>query len=421
MTLLNRAILSSLGDVGLMSSGSGRFLMPLKTMFKGIVGDSKLKDLDEQQWIAVRGSTVLDQAEFGNRFEETLPHYVGGTWLRKVQLKVDDVNVLAQFVNLSTPWMLFVRKVVGSQAAHLITEDAGKGWKNIGESVRATYARSGIGEQDLKAIKALIDEFGTIKDAQNRLANTSKWDTKEIHIDNEGKVTLFDRGDPIPKEGKRISGEYLRQDYLRTINRMAGQMFLDPAMGDRPFWMRTSAGRLFSQFQSFTYAAAERWVWPMVQEMKLNAAQSRYVMSLAMVIGLSYFNNWARATLDDKDAAEIRMESGEDIWLAFQNAMRRSPLMVGQMSGIIEAFQGLAGKTVNDVSGLAVFDSRSVKFQHGQGLVGLMGPLFGTTNRIDGFSRRFIQGDFEEGFTGMSKMTPLLGSIYAQAMINYLK
>jgi len=185
--------------------------------------------------------------------------------------------------------------------------------------------------------------------------------------------------------------------------------------------MRTSAGRLFSQFQSFTYAAAERWVWPMVQEMKLNAAQSRYVMSLAMVIGLSYFNNWARATLDDKDAAEIRMESGEDIWLAFQNAMRRSPLMVGQMSGIIEAFQGLAGKTVNDVSGLAVFDSRSVKFQHGQGLVGLMGPLFGTTNRIDGFSRRFIQGDFEEGFTGMSKMTPLLGSIYAQAMINYLK
>lgn len=426
MTLLNRAVLSALGDLQSMASGSGRFVMPIVPMFKqlGRVMGSDLKDADMAQWVAIRGSSVLDQAEFGNRFDpEMTPHYAGGgTYLRSMQLKLEDANVYAQWANMSTPWTLFVRKVAGTEAAKFIRDDALKGWDKLSKGVQEAYASAGIDKADLEAISALAKSSGTIKDGATKLTDTSKWDQKFVVREADGKLRVVDADGPIPVNA--VHGRTLRETYLNGINRLAAQMHLDPAMGDRPFWMRNPMGRMFSAFQSFTYAAAERFVWPMVQDMKMNHAQSRYLYAMAMGIGLSAINVGARDVLDGRDSATRRLlmgdASGEDVWVALQTAVRRSPLMVGQLSQILEGVQGIAGKAINDATGLPVFPPESVKYRHGQGLAGLVGPLPGTLSRVDTIAKKFADGDVEEGLTGMSKMTPFVGAIYSQLLLQYM-
>lgn len=423
MTLLNRAVLSALGDLQSMASGSGRFVMPIVPMMKqmGRVFGSDLKDADLAQWVAVRGSSVLDQAEFGNRFDPDMtPHYAGaGTHLRSMQLKLEDANVYAQWANMSTPWTLFVRKVVGTEAAGFIRKDAAKGWDSLSDGVRVAYANAGIDKADLMAIHALTKEFGTIKDGLTKFANTSKWDTKYVVKQADGSLKVVDAKGPLPTQA--IHGRTIRETYMNGINRLAAQMHLDPAIGDRPFWFRHPLGRLFSAFQSFTYAAAERFVWPMVQDLRMNHIQSRYLYAMMMGIGLSSINLGARDVLDGKDSATLRMLRGEadaeDTWAALQSAIRRSPLMVGQLAQMMEAAQNIGGRTINDLADFPVFPEESVRFRHGQGLVGTLGPLPGTMARVGNIATKFADGQYEEGLTGMSKMTPLIGTIYGQLLL----
>ena len=91
--------------------------------------------------------------------------------------------------------------------------------------------------------------------------------------------------------------------------------------------------------------------------------------------------------------------------------------MVGQLSQIVEAVQNQYGRTINDAADFPVFPEESVMYRHGQGWAGSLGPLPGTLTRIGNISSKFADGQFEEGLTGLSKMTPLLGTIYAQLIL----
>lgn len=432
MTLLNRAVLSSLGDLSVMASGSGRSVNPVTRVFGHLLadtfsggGDKTLKNMDMRQWVSVRGTQVLDQAEFGNKYDSDIaPYYVGaGTKLRSIELKVQEMNTVAQWLNMSSPYDLFVRKVVGSMSGHFIREDAVKGWDSLGRGVQEAYARAGMSKQDLEAFKVLTKAMGTIKDGFNRLPNTSEWGKKAVVQGRDGSMRVVDLDGPVPSNG--ISGTSLRETYLNGLNRMASQMKLDPSIGDRPFFHRHPAGRLFTQFQSFVYAAGERWVWPMVQELKMNPASARYVMALVMSIGLSSLNIAARDQLDGRDSSTLRLlrgeGSGEDTWVAISSAIRRSPLMLGMLTQVVEASQQSVGRLVNESAGVSVFAPESVKYRHGQGWGGiLLGPLGGTVTRVGNNVTRLADGKVEEGLTGLSKMTPLLGSIYMQLLLQYM-
>ena len=411
MVLLQRSVLASLGDTSTFISGSGRALDPISAAFKtgvGGIGKSALRDNDKLLWVAVRGQQALDQAELGYRYDPDItPAYPGGGMLRRVQLKADKANAAVQWANLSTPQNLFAAKMAGGTAADLILKDAKKG--KVSNAVRRAYAEAGLSMDDLKVFKVLTKSGGEIKDGFWTMPNTTKWTGKMVHLDDNGVARILDEGADIPLDGKVIDGDIARSQYLRGVNNLRDNMKMDPAIGDRPFWMRDQVGRLISQFQSFTYAAQNRYVYPMLQEGLINPLQARLMVSAFGMLYLSHLNITARDALDGRDSPESRLYEGNmrdgDMWLLVQHAIRRSPLMIGYSTQMLEAIHMTYGKALNDATGAQVFSHDSLKYRHSQGVSGaLTGPVTGTINRAQSIARRAAEGQHEEAMIGASKM-----------------
>jgi hypothetical protein len=446
--ILGRVLLTLPMDIAMVAFAGGRFLTGMSGLVaqtlmapfsrKGVMMQN-LKELDRLQSIVLRGEHILSGANLRNQYDpDAAPLYEGGSKLRSMQLAGAKVNTLSNWANGMAPWNMFVRRVVAADVAMRLLKDSSG---NISPSMRRAYANAGMGTDDFKALKLLKENSDDINDGYVKLKNTQQWDGLKVHFDDNGNATLLRPGDDIPTRkvttlidgvptevdstiGRVVDGAQIRANYLRTIENLSNQMHLDPSIGDRPFWKADLHGRVLMMFQSFMYAAQERFIGPAMQELMLSPLHSsgRVATAMFMGVGLGYVSNLVRAKLNDDDTPETRILEGNEKrgdWnLVMQHAVRRSPLMVGFSDRLLETFMvsGLS-KSLNEATGYPVVDEQSFKYRHNKHILSpISGPMFSTIGRAGKVVTESTERDIGDTLEQAQKITPIANSLLFQVI-----
>ena len=130
---------------------------------------------------------------------------------------------------------------------------------------------------------------------------------------------------------------------VETITSVLDEALIVPGVGDLPFFMSRPMGALLLQFQSFAFAAVNRYLRPLVQQHDAYAA-----MNLVFGMGLGGLGYAARQVLKGEDGITKLEEQIEDSPQdLFYEALTRSPL-AGPAPLPLDMVTKLFGPAAND-------------------------------------------------------------------------
>jgi hypothetical protein len=294
-----------------------------------------------------------------NRGEIDVP----GGKLGMVRRVAENAAMVEAWANLMHVMNRKIRGSFGIDFANQIHKHATKGWDSLRPSLQAFYRRQGIGPDELGAMGREFQK-GTRKIAGGKvsLPDPAKWDPDVL------------------------------ANYENAMQRAGDESMLDPGVGDRPFARAHPGGRILMQFQSFVFTAADRYVAPLIQEIRLHPTELRAYTSIV--------TGWGLATLADGIRQHIagRGEEWRDNWERPDGVVQnltagflRSPMAAGGMSMVHEGLTTQQGSNINDVLegtlGGRFVREAPTKFMEEQGLLGLLGPSMGNLNTLMSIAR----------------------------------
>jgi hypothetical protein len=392
--VLGKVVLSSMMDTAIQAFAGGRLMTGYSSFFRRNSHIFKSMqdegfDYDEMS-VFLEGLSTVQGRRFDNLADINRHDFdIPGSKFSTVRRVVDDIATLEGWASLMHAWNSHIRGAFGIDWANSIFKDVHKPFDSLSPSLQMFYRRSGLGPKEFDLLRANFAK-GSKKFGNGRVVvpDIAKWD--------EGAYTLW-------KRAMKSAGD---------------EAMLDPSIADRPFLKRNPLGRMVIQFQSFVFTAGDRYMAPLVQNVRLHPGDARNYWSLFIALGLAGMNDGIRAHMIGK-GSEWR-----DNWTHPQGQydnvtalMIRSPLAVGGSGWMYESIASIGGATINEVAEehIGFRPMREVtKWQQNQGMLGAFGPAIGTANTLTQAFLKGAEGDYAEAAERLGRRMPVLNTIIPQ-------
>tara|TARA_R110002110_G_scaffold165165_2_gene365484 strand:+ start:6971 stop:11020 length:4050 start_codon:yes stop_codon:yes gene_type:complete len=294
-------------------------------------------------------------------------------------------------------WNGMMKDISSSAIQHKLIKIGNKkrAGKRLSRSDKAFIEGLGLDDDRLKRIAQLQEEFGenstTLLGGQYHIARTRRWG-KTGSIDS--RVALEDR-----------------LAFERAVFQRVQQTIVTPGAGQIPRWMTSSEmGRIISQFGSFTMAATNQVLVPMVQK----GAMMGDFNQVAMFVGastLGAMGYWARQSLNGKNPFEDEVKKDKSGRVIARVPWWKKSIMEGidrggtmgwltQGNAMMERMTGVGASTALGAGQLSRMQTRSkVDILAGPtaGFINDLGTLMGSTAAKLVEGKPFTEGAYNAG------------------------
>ena len=320
------------------------------------------------------------------------------SWLRNASRGLDKTTTVASQLmmrlNFMNWWNRWQRSTFGVTYIDEVRQDVTK-FGSLSKDLRTFYARHGIDAEMARRIDELYQK----------------------HV-----VTV--EGVPLPDEAAWSAADPAAlRAYRQAVNGAANEAIIDPSLGDTPWLQSRPVGRLILQFSGFPYAAQNKFLRPAVQARNANTA-----VALTMALALGALSDGLKAAIrGDVDGHFERIE--ENPGQLLYGAWVRSPLAVGPSATLAEFGIKAFGRRGNDLAeatlGIRPLP-QSTKFQERGALTTLLGPSFGTAERVVSLAQLGLGGVTDENERALlarraASMAPYASLFYIRWLSNFLE
>lgn len=399
MIHLGTVAIMQLGDMALQTMAGGRISTGLRGLFTPRTNRTVLQEAFERDpnlGVTMMGTSALDGSRLRNLAGVDMDEvFVAGGTMSRIQKTINNTNVIQGYANFMSVWNQWVRGAFGVDMARQISRDMGN-WDKLPAHLKTFYARHGI---DGKIANEMADMYAKHSWTTSRggvvLPDTAAWA-------KAGRQDLVDR-------------------FIRTLRSAGDEALLDPGVGDRPFLRSHPAGRLVQQFQAFMFTAADRFISPMIQEMRLHPTSIRPYTAALMGITMGAIADGGKAAIrGEYDAWADNWSDEEGLKQNLWSALLRSPMMAGSSSILTEVAMSQFGRVINDraedLTGVRPLRESATRFKENQGMWALMGPsagfYLGTAPTI---GRKIVEGD-TEAVEMIARRLPIINTLLLQTL-----
>ena len=377
---LGMSLLASIADVAIGAFAGTRVGTGIVDLLRPLHNSRILDEIaadNELLATYMRGARVLDNGMIHSRLDiDSASLQVPGGIMATIQRKASSIAQVEMWTNLLHGWNRWVRGSFGVGFMRQISKDL-KEYDSLRPDLKGFYAKHGIGADEARKMSELFDLHS--KDVSGiRIPDLEAWTT-------DGYSDLVDR-------------------FYRAVNGAGNEALLDPGLGDRPFLRANPLGRLVLQFQSFTYAAGERWFAPLVQLGMMRPYDARVLWSGTMALALAGAGSHLRDTIRGEESKLSKaLESGDsqDIWRVITEAYLRSPYVTGVQGTVLDVmgtqFADPTNRLFQAITGTQgeLVNPEYIRFKQNQGPGALAGPAFGMIGTGMKFARDIAEGDME--------------------------
>lgn len=360
--LMGLSLLSSFTDLATGVFSTGRTFAWLPRMAKSASGfamkmqDNELSALmlgSEQSRYQALASRRLMPEE--NPWENYNGFGTGAT--RRVTAGIDKgMDFLARSTMVLSGqggWTAKLKYVFGTLQIDNMSRDLPR-WSSLPEKTKAQFARVGIDDAWAKRIASQLEKHSEEIDGV-RVPNGREWTDRDA---------------------------YMR--FKLALTRAMNESVVEPGMGDLPLFMSKPAGQLFMQFQSYAFAATNRYVRLAWQARDINS-----IVSLHMMLGFSALGYVARefvkGTNDKGETPEQRLAKNKPADWMYESISRSA--LPGMWSMGIDAFRKVAQDPMQKALGVEVFGNVPSRLAAQSAFTNVFGPTFGLLENLGSFGQ----------------------------------
>lgn len=395
---LGAVSLAQMGDIAVQVMAGGRLGTGFRFMWRRRVNKHVKEIMADEGEIAVllAGQSVLDASRFRAIADLDRTSFdIPGSRFRTVARVTNEVALIEGWANLMHVWNRAVRGGFGLDFARQIDKDFAK-YARLPEHLKGFYAKVGISRQDAADMADLMGRHHkTFVNGHLRVPDSAAW--------------AAERPDLLAK-------------YKRALQAAGDEAMLDPQVADRPFLRSHPVGRAILQFQSFMFTAGERFMAPLIQEMRVHPTSVRpYFAALLGVHMGALTDGLKEAARGSGDEWLERWGDDEGFRDNLWGALLRSPMMVGPSGTLTDVALANFGRVANDrfedLAGIRPLRQEATRFRESQGAMALAGPTFGMMfGTIPAMSRNFVEGDMDDFLNMLSRRIPVSNVFYLQAL-----
>lgn len=294
-------------------------------------------------------------------------------------------------------WNGMMKDISSSAIQHKLIKIGNKkrAGKRLSRSDKAFIEGLGLDDDRLKRIAQLQEEFGengtTLLGGQYHIARTRRWG-KTGSIDS--RVALEDR-----------------LAFERAVFQRVQQTIVTPGAGSLPRWMSsTEMGRIIGQFGSFTMAATNQVLVPMVQKGAMMGDFNQVIMFVgASTLGAMGY--WARQSLNGKNPFEDEVKRDKRGRVIARVPWWKKSIMEGidrggtlgwltQGNAMMERMTGVGVSTALGAGQLSRMQTRSkvdILAGPSAGFINDLGTLMGATSAKLVEGKPFTEGAYNAG------------------------
>jgi hypothetical protein len=261
-------------------------------------------------------------------------------------------------------WNTFWKSLAGYAQTHKLANLANKGWDQLTDAERLGMQTLNLDAQRLFRIKQYLEKHQEI-DGGVIIPNTEKW--------SEGGADGVDA----------------MRDFLNAIQRDQKRSIITLGIGDTPVLMDNWAAKSVLQFQSFSFAAANRYITPLLQGFAMDGKRLNSAMSFAMLMTMTLPIIFLKEMKKGNDPTEI-----------FNDPERLGREMFDRsgLAAYASPYINLAAQTFN----LAP----SSRFQDRNAVTSLLGPSVGLLGDVNDLRVALKDGDFEQAAHKATTLAP---------------
>lgn len=397
---LGSVVLAQIGDIAVMTMAGGRLGTGFRFMWRRGLRKHMAEIAKDEGEIAVllQGLSTVDGSRFRALADiDTSGFDLPGSKFRTIMRTVDEIAKIEGWMNLMHVWNTIIRGGFGLDFARQIDKDLAQ-WTKLPAYLRTFYAKHGIDQQTAEAMTDMMNRsHRKFVNGHLRLPDSHIWSNEAPDLLMKYKMLIKSAGD---------------------------EAMIDPNVGDRPFLRSNAAGRIILQFQSFMFTAGERYIAPMIQEMRLHPTSIRpYIGALAgLFMGATSdgFKAAARGDFEEwNDRWNHPTKWTDNLW----SAVLRSPMMAGPSGTLLDIALSQYGRVLNEnvtepMLGSRIFREEATRFRENQAAWALLGPSTNTLmNTVIPFPSKVLD-DPEEAMKSVSRRLPITNIFYLQTLMN---
>ena len=243
---LGGVALAQLGDMAVQMMAGGRLSTGFNVFWRGNARKHIQEILEDEAETAVilQGVSVLDAARFRAIADiDGLGFDIPGGQMQKIMRTTSEIAKIEGWANLMNVWNTTIRGGFGLDFARQIDKDL-LNYSKLSDQLKGYYAKLGIDEEIARDMSALMEKsHKKFVNGKLRVPDSAAW--------ADARPDLLTR-------------------YRRAIQAAGDEAMIAPGVADRPFLRSFPGGRLIMQFQSFMFTAGERFIAPMIQELRLH-------------------------------------------------------------------------------------------------------------------------------------------------------
>lgn len=366
MTMLGGMTISAIPDMGrqIITNGFRNVkAMKLAFDFKNI-GKAKT----EMQKLGLTVETLMSSRALAmaDIAEQVHPKTaVGRTW-QKTQQHFSTMTLMNH-------WNDMQKGITGLMSQDYILEKSIAATKGkLAKKDVQRLAKLGLNEGDLKAIAKEFEKHGdTIKQGSGKLLLSRAYDWDDVNLAEKFKAVLTKEVDT-------------------TV--------ITPGVGDKPLWFSSEVGKTLFQFKSFVVASLNRGLIPSLQQ---NDAKMYAGVVSQVALGMFAYQL-------------TQFVKGEELSSDPQQLIKEGV----DRSGVVAVLTTGLG-TVETVLGTNIVGPQLSRYEQRSKLEGLLGPSWGTFEKMQRVSSATLAGDWDEGTVGAARrLIPAQNLFYLRQLFN---